>query len=286
MKNSTLIIFIILYQILFLSKGFSNEIEFSASDIEIKNNQNLTIANNATATIKDDGIIIEGIKIEYFKDRSLIIVNNGKISKIDKSLSINSDIFEYSIDEGKLDFIDNVDIKDKKNNLIIYSDKIYYDINNQIIFGQGSSKILDEFNNTYDVSQFEYSVKNRVIKLSNAKVLDKNKNSIDLEIAYLDLIKKELVAKDIGLNFKISENSENEPRLKGRSLVSDENNTIVKKGTFTFCKKREKCPPWEMRADEIKHDKNKKIIYYKNASLKVYDQKVFIFQNFSSWSDS
>ena len=35
-----------------------------------------------------------------------------------------------------------------------------------------------------------------------------------------------------------------------------------------------------MRADEIKHDKNKKIIYYKNASLKVYDQKVFIFQNF------
>ena len=280
MKNSTLIIFIILYQILFLSKGFSNEIEFSASDIEIKNNQNLTIANNATATIKDDGIIIEGIKIEYFKDRSLIIVNNGKISKIDKSLSINSDIFEYSIDEGKLDFIDNVDIKDKKNNLIIYSDKIYYDINNQIIFGQGSSKILDEFNNTYDVSQFEYSVKNRVIKLSNAKVLDKNKNSIDLEIAYLDLIKKELVAKDIGLNFKISENSENEPRLKGRSLVSDENNTIVKKGTFTFCKKREKCPPWEMRADEIKHDKNKKIIYYKNASLKVYDQKVFYFPKF------
>ena len=49
MKNSTLIIFIILYQILFLSKGISNEIEFSASDIEIKNNQNLTIANNATA---------------------------------------------------------------------------------------------------------------------------------------------------------------------------------------------------------------------------------------------
>ena len=280
MKNSTLIIFIIFYQILFLSKGFSNEIEFNASEIEITNNQNLTVANNAVATIKDDGVIIEGVKIEYFKDRSLIIVYNGKISKIDNSLTINSDFFEYSIDEGKLDFIDNVDIKDKKNNLIIYSDKINYDINNQIIFGQGNSKIIDEFNNTYDVSQFEYSAKNRIIKLSNTKVFDKNKNTIDLEIAYLDLIKKELVAKDIGLNFKISENSENEPRLKGRSLVSDENNTIVKKGTFTFCKKREKCPPWEMRADEIKHDKNKKIIYYKNASLKVYDQKVFYFPKF------
>ena len=280
MKNSTLIIFIIFYQILFLSKGFSNEIEFNASDIEITNNQNLTIANNATATIKDDGIIIEGIKIEYFKDRSLIIVNNGKISKIDKSLTINSDRFEYSIDEGKLDFINNVYIKDRKNNLIIYSDKINYDINNQIIFSPGSSKIIDEFNNTYDVSQFEYSAKNKIIKLTDTKVFDKNKNTIDSKIAYLDLINKELVAKDIGLNFKISENSENEPRLKGRSLVSDENNTVVKKGTFTFCKKREKCPPWEMRADEIKHDKNKKIIYYKNASLKVYDQKVFYFPKF------
>ena len=280
MKNSTLIIFIIFYQILFLSKGFSNEIEFNASEIEITNNQNLTVANNAVATIKDDGVIIEGVKIEYFKDRSLIIVYNGKISKIDNSLTINSDIFEYFIDEGKLDFVNNVYIKDKKNNLIIYSDKINYDINNQIIFGQGNSKIIDEFNNTYDVSQFEYSAKNRIIKLSNTKVFDKNKNTIDLEIAYLDLIKKELVAKDIGLSFKISENSENEPRLKGRSLVSNENNTIVKKGTFTFCKKREKCPPWEMRADEIKHDKNKKIIYYKNASLKVYDQKVFYFPKF------
>ena len=280
MKNSTLIIFIIFYQILFLNKSFSNEIEFNASEIEITNNQNLTVANNAVATIKDDGVIIEGVKIEYFKDRSLIIVYNGKISKIDNSLTINSDIFEYSIDEGKLDFVNNVYIKDKKNNLVIYSDKINYDINNQIIFGQGSSKIIDEFNNTYDVSQFEYSAKNRIIKLSSTKVFDKNENTIDLEIAYLDLIKKELVAKDIGLNFKISENSENEPRLKGRSLVSDENNTIVKKGTFTFCKKREKCPPWEMRADEIKHDKNKQIIYYKNASLKVYDQKVFYFPKF------
>ena len=110
-------------------------------------------------------------------------------------------------------------------------------------------KIIDEFDNTYEVNEFEYSIKDKIIKLNNTKVLDQNKNTFDLEIAYLDLNKKEIVAKDIGLNFKISENSENEPRLKGRSLISDEKNTIVKKGTFTFCKKREKCPPWEMSAE-------------------------------------
>ena len=35
-----------------------------------------------------------------------------------------------------------------------------------------------------------------------------------------------------------------------------------------------------MSADEIKHDKQKKTIYYKNASLKIYDKKVFYFPKF------
>ena len=33
-----------------------------------------------------------------------------------------------------------LNIDDKKNNLIIYSDKINYDVNNQKIFGQGNSE--------------------------------------------------------------------------------------------------------------------------------------------------
>ena len=82
-----------------------------------------------------------------------------------------------------------------------------------------------------------------------------------MDLSYLDLNKKELVAKDISMSFKLIENSDNEPRLKGRSLISNEKNTIIEKGTFTFCKKREKCPPWEMSADEIRHDKQKNTIF-------------------------
>ena len=280
MKNSILIILVIFYQILFLSKIFAKEIEFDASDIEIVDNQNLTIANNGIAKIKEDGIVIEGVKIKYFKDQSLIVVSQGKISKIDINLKISSDTIEYNLKNGKINFIDKVRIDDKMNNLVLYSDRISYEINNQKIFGERNTTIIDEFNNIYEVSEFDYHTKNRIIKLANTKVSDQNKNTFDLETAYLDLNKKEIVAKDIGLNFKISENSQNEPRLKGRSLVSDEKNTIVKKGTFTFCKKREKCPPWEMSADEIRHDKIKKIIYYKDASLKIYDKKIFYFPKF------
>ncbi len=280
MKSSILIILIIFYQVLFLNKSFGKEIEFDASDIEISNNQNLTVANNGTAKIKDDGIIIEGVKIEYLKDKSLIIVSKGKITKVDISLEIKSDTIRYQIKDEKINFENKVKIHDKKNNLIIFSDKINYDLNNQKILGEGNIKIIDEFENNYMVNSFEYSIKDKVIKFSNAKVSDRNKNTFELEIAYLDLIKKEILAKDIGLNFRISENSENEPRLKGRSLTSDQKNTTVKKGTFTFCKKREKCPPWEMSADEIRHDKEKKIIYYKDASLKIYDKKIFYFPRF------
>ncbi len=280
MKNSIFIILLIIYQILFFNKIFAKEIEFDASDIEISDGQNLTIANNGVAKIKDDGIIIKGVKIKYFKDQSLIVVEQGEISKIDLDIEITSGKIEYNLEDSKINFTNKVNIDDKKNNLLIYSDKIDYDINNQKIFGQGNTKIIDEFGNIYELSEFEYSTKDRIIKLANTKVSDLNENTFDLEIAFLDLNKKEIVAKDIGLNFKISGNSENEPRLKGRSLISDEKNTIVKKGTFTFCKKREECPPWEMSADEIRHDKLKKIIHYKGASLKIYDKKIFYFPKF------
>ena len=280
MKNSILIILFIFYHILFFNKLHAKEIEFDASDIEINDTQNLTIANNGIAKIKDDGIVVEGVKIKYFKDQSLIVVEKGKISKIDSNLNITSGTIEYNLKNSKINFTDKVNIDDKINNLIIYSDEISYDVINQKISGKSNTKIIDEFDNTYEVNEFEYSTKDRIIKLANTKISDQNENTFYLEVAYLDLNKKEVVAKDIGLNFKISENSENEPRLKGRSLVSNERNTIVKKGTFTFCKKREKCPPWEMSANEIRHDKIKKIIYYKNASLKIYDKKIFYFPKF------
>ena len=133
MKNNILIISLIFCQIFFLNKVFAKEIEFEASDIEVIDNQNLTIANNGIAKIKSNGIVLEGVKIKYFKDQSLIIVSQGKISKIDINLKIASDTIEYNLENGKIKFTDNVRIDDKMNNLVVYSDKITYEINNQKI---------------------------------------------------------------------------------------------------------------------------------------------------------
>ena len=280
MKNKFFISIIILSQFFLINNLYSQEIDIQAKEIEFLQDQNLTIAKNAKAIIKKDGIIIEGDKIEYFKDKSFLLIKNGTILTTSKEFEIESNLIEYKIDESNINFKKRVKLKDFINDLIMNSDEINYKLNERKITSQTSSEIIDEFNNIYKVKGFEYSINDKIIKLENLIAIDKDKNSFLVDLSYLDLNRKELIAKDISMNFKLIKDSENEPRLKGRSLVSNETNTIIKKGTFTFCKKRENCPPWEMSADEINHDKQKKTIYYKNASLKIYDRKVFYFPKF------
>ena len=280
MKNKIFIIILILNQIFFVNKVFSQEIDIQATDIEFLKNQNVTIANNATAIIKKDGIIIKGEKIEYFKDKSFLLIKNGKISTTTENLKIQSKIIEYEIDRSNLYLKGDVEVIDDINNLVMNSNEVNYNLKERKITSFNSSEITDKIYNKYKVDGFEYSINDKIIKFNNLVALDNDGNSFLVDLSYLDLNKKELVAKDVSMKFKLIENSENEPRIKGRSLISNEKNTIVKKGTFTFCKKREKCPPWEMSAEEIRHDKQKKTIYYKNASLKIFDQKVFYFPKF------
>ena len=54
------------------------------------------------------------------------------------------------------------------------------------------------------------------------------------------------------------------------------------KSIFTLCdyRKNDKCPPWSLQAKDMRHDKKKKTIYYKDAWLKVYDVPVLYFPKF------
>ena len=48
------------------------------------------------------------------------------------------------------------------------------------------------------------------------------------------------------------------------------------KSVFTLCdyRKKDKCPPWTVRATKMFHD-SKKTIYYDNAVIKVYNLPIF-----------
>ena len=50
---------------------------------------------------------------------------------------------------------------------------------------------------------------------------------------------------------------DNEPKLKGNSIIYENEKTTIKKGIFTSCANNDNCPPWVI-SDQIIHDKEKK----------------------------
>ena len=93
---------------------------------------------------------------------------------------------------------------------------------------------------------------------------------------------KSFTASDTKINIhkNIFDRDKNDPRIYGASSKGENNITIINKGVFTTCQKREGCPPWSIKSEKIEHDKNKKQIGYKNAFLNVYDIPVFYFPKF------
>jgi len=67
MKNRILFILVFLIHLTFVSVSFSKQVEFKAKNIEIIQDQDLTIANDALAIIDEDDVSIKGKKIQYFK---------------------------------------------------------------------------------------------------------------------------------------------------------------------------------------------------------------------------
>ena len=109
------------------------------------------------------------------------------------------------------------------------------------------------------------------------------KNEYHFDTAIVNFSSQEIIGDGIKIDFfnNAFGNDQNDPRLRGNSIYSDNNETIVKKGVFTTCKKqKDKCPPWQFKAAEIKHNKNKKTIYYKNAWLEIYDKPIVYFPKF------
>ena len=97
------------------------------------------------------------------------------------------------------------------------------------------------------------------LKVENSILKDSKNNTFKIELAFINTKSNKLFGKDIEINLNNeSFNQENEPRLKGRTIIYENDYTEVTKGVFTTCKKRDNCPPWQLSAKKIKHDKKKK----------------------------
>ncbi len=260
----------------------SEELIFKSDTIEIKNDGNIVEAKN--------GVEIEGI------NNIKINAKNSFYNNLNSELLLKDNVIFYD-NEKNIKIISDEVLYKKKIEKIISSGKTqiqladdYKIITNNIEYLkeeniiQSSSKtiLLDKFNNQVNVSDFKYLTDKKLFYANNINMIDKDKNNYLFENSIINLNNHTLLAKDVEINFakNIFGNLDNDPRLKGTSLSANNNTTIIKNGIFTTCKKNDNCPPWSLQSSEIKHDKLKKTVNYKDAWLKIYDKPIFYFPKF------
>ncbi len=278
--TSKFLIFSIFF-INFLS-AYSEELKFEATSIEIIDKDKIIIAKDGVKILSGNDIVIDADQMRYDKEKKFLDASgNIIITNQIKDIQIKSDNINYDKNLEKIVSSGNVEIK-LEDNFILNTKEIIYLKNSEEILINHVSKIKDNLGNEIEFEQLNYNAINQLIKGKTVKLLDVEKNFYNFDSAIIDFSKNKIIADNVNIDFNknIFGNPLNDPRLKGNYFFSDGKNSIIKKGVFTTCKKNDDCPPWQIKAKEINHDKEKKIINYKHAWLEIYDQPIVYFPKF------
>ena len=265
----------------FSQNSYSENFEFTGTELDILENGNLIVGKKGIKVISNNQII-EAKQFEYNKiDLRLKLIGNVKITDSLKNIIINGRKIDYYENEQK--FVTEgpvkINIGDK---YIIDSNNLTYFKNTEHFFSKSKTSLKDMSGNIFELQNFDYFKLKEKVRGKKVKFTDNQLNEYLIEDALINLASNEIIGKDLIIDFQNSVfgNKENEPRIKGNKIYSNQNITTVSKGVFTTCKKTGNCPPWTMKASEVTHDKKKKIIYYKDAWLNVYDVPVLYFPKF------
>ena len=283
MKNN-LILKLISFLIFFvkISNSYSEELRFEASSIEIIDKDKIIIAKEGVKILSGDKIVIDANQMRYNKgEKFLEASGNIKIINQIDNIEITSDDITYDKNAEKIVSSGNVEIKFEDNYLLKTKEIIYLKNSGEILINH-RSKIKDNLGNEIEFEQLNFNSIDKLIKGKTVKLLDFEQNFYNFESAIVDFSKNQIIADNVSIDFNknIFGNPLNDPRLKGNYFFSDGKNSIIKKGVFTSCKKNDDCPPWQIKAKEINHDKEKKVINYKHAWLEIYDKPIIYFPKF------
>ncbi len=311
MKNKIFIIIICL--ISFNDLAFSKEFIFKTKNLEITNNGKFITSGKGIVESVDGELKIQSNKFEYDKEtnilktfgQGLLLINsknleisfdklivdqnnslietsgNTKIIDKENSLIIKSKVVIYDQKNMTINAKNSVQINETDTQLIIKTEDITYDQKKRIINSDTKTEIQDKNKNYYKIEKFVYEIEKNLLKANNLNFKDNDNNKLTTSLAYINTKSNRLFGKDISVDLNNQTfNKDNEPRLRGNSIVNDIDTATITKGIFTTCKRRENCPPWKLTAEEIQHDKKKKVINYKNALLSVYDVPVVYFPKF------
>ena len=269
---------------LYIPNLTANEFNISAVEVTVDKKNDTIKGVGSVEAVDSEGKIIKSDMATYIVDEKTIIAEGSvKVIGIQGNI-LNSDKVKYN---KKIDLITSYDNSEliTKEGYILTSNKIFYDNLKKIVSSNENSTLTDSEGNIITVSMFTFDLnKNLFSSIGNIKILDINKNKYSFKELYVDTKKKEMFGSDVsGIldqeSFGLS--NENDPRFVANDMLLSKNKLDLSKGIFTVCKQKDdKCPPWQIQAKKITHDKIKKIIHYENAILKVYDIPVFFFPKF------
>ena len=279
MKNNLILFFLLFF---FTFKfSLAEKYDFEVSNITLSNDEKLINASEGKISTKNNDLTITAKEFKYFKNLELLKAFNGKAFLKTNNLKIN--FKEIEIDDKKLIITASggIIINDLENSLDIKSETIILDRKNNVLSSNTDTIINDKLNNIVKTKNFEYQLSKNTLKISKVNIVDFDNNIFEIDLAYIDTKTFKLIGKDISINLNNTFlNPDNEPRLKGKSVKHTKNKTEISKGVFTACKKTDKCPPWQLSAEKIVHNKKKKNINYENVLLKIYDVPVVYFPKF------
>ena len=280
MKNNLVIL--IVNFLFFFSITNSSAFNFETKKIKLIKEKNLIIASEGKAYLSDSDLEIKADKFEYKKDLGILKSNGNGLAIIKtKNINIKFDKSTYNQKNSTLIAEGNIRINEFNKNIYIETQKIFYDKKNNFINSTTKTFLKDNLQNNYTVTSFNFDIEKSILKLNDLEFIDKEQNIFKTKIAFMNTESGKLFGKDISINLNNSSfNKENEPRIKGNSLINEKDTTEITKGIFTTCKKRDGCPPWKITAKKITHNKKKREIIYDKAFLEVYDVPIVYFPKF------
>ena len=283
MKNKfNLKLFVLFIYFLYFFSANSEELKFEASSIEIIDKDKIIIAKDGVKVLLGDEITINANQMRYDKENKLLNAEGNIVVKNQvENIEIYSDNIFYDKNLEKIISSGNVEIN-FENNYTLKTEEITYLKKTAEVIINYPTKISDKFENEIELGRLNFNVKEKLLKGKLVNLNDKEKNFYNFDNAIIDFSNNQIIADNVSIDFNkgLFGNQQNDPRLKGNYFFSNGKNSVIKKGVFTTCKKNDDCPPWQIKAKEINHDKEKKIITYKHAWLEIYDKPVIYFPKF------
>ena len=276
----------ILFILIFVGSNLKAEtIFFDSKNIKIEDDGNMIFATKGNANIPSKNLIIQGDKFIYDKKISeLIILDDVKYFDSENKIYIESDKVIYNE-------INNTIFS--KNETYINNDEIYkinsydvlYDRNLNKISSNQFTEIKDKDKNKFIFGKgLIFELVPEIITSKEVNVTDINSNNYFFENSRIKLKINEIVGKEVYVNFEDSffGNENNDPLLKGRSVISNDDKTKIYKTVFSTCSiENKKCRGWEIQSQIFTHDKVRKLFEYEKSWFKIFDKRVFYMPYFN-----